>query len=387
MINKEIVLNSWDITTVPSPCYVLHETLLQANMEVIDQVRKATGVEIIVALKANAMWSIFPELRKHSDGATASSLAEARLVFEEYGELAHTYAPVYAQHEIEEILRYSSHITFNSLNQYERFGEMARKAGVSCGLRVNPEYSTVETDLYNPASSTSRLGVRSVDLSVWPEGVEGLHFHSLCESRPEDLRGTLQAIEERFGCFFSQLKWINFGGGHLMTHKDYDERELIQILCDFRTRYPHLRVILEPGSAFTWDTGCLVATVEDKVYNGGVNTLMLNVSFACHMPDCLEMPYKPIILGAHDPIEGEKCWRMGGNSCLAGDFYGDWAFDNGCEPEIGERIVFRDMIHYTMVKTTMFNGVTHPSIGIWNSQTGFRLVRQFSYEDYKNRMS
>ena len=387
MTDKDTILSGWDVSALPSPCYVLHETLLAANMEVIDKVRKATGAEVIVALKANAMWSIFPELRKHSDGATASSLAEARLVFEEYGQSAHTYAPVYSENEIGEILRYSSHITFNSLNQCRRFQERAVRQGISCGLRVNPEYSTVETDLYNPASPTSRLGVRSCDLQEWPDGIEGLHFHSLCESRPEDLRGTLAAVEERFGRFFPKLKWINFGGGHLMTHKDYDEDELIRILCDFRARHPHLRVILEPGSAFTWDTGCLVASVEDKVCNGGVNTLMLNVSFACHMPDCLEMPYKPAILGTHEPEAGEKRWRMGGNSCLAGDFYGDWAFDGGREPQVGDRIVFRDMIHYTMVKTTMFNGVTHPSIGIWHPDSGFRLVREFSYEDYKNRMS
>lgn len=387
MIDKNTILNDWDLSTVPSPAYVLHETLLADNLRVIDKVRKATGAEVIVALKANAMWSIFPELRRHSDGATASSLAEARLVFEEYGMPAHTYAPVYPEEEVDEILGYSSHITFNSLSQYRRFGERARLAGVSCGLRVNPEFSTVETDLYNPAIPTSRLGVRSVDLKEWPSGLEGLHFHSLCESRPEDLWGTLNAVEERFGRFFPKLKWINFGGGHLMTHEEYDEEELIGILKDFKARYPYLRVILEPGSAFTWDTGCLVATVEDKVCNGGVNTLMLNVSFACHMPDCLEMPYKPAILGTHEPAEGEKRWRMGGNSCLAGDSYGDWAFDGGREPQIGDRIVFRDMIHYTMVKTTMFNGVTHPSIGIWNPETGFRLVRKFGYEDFKGRMS
>lgn len=387
MTDKDSILIQWDLSSVPSPCYVLHETLLAANMEVIDKVRRATGAEIIVALKANAMWSIFPELRKHSDGATASSLAEARLVFEEYGIPAHTYAPVYTEGEIGEILQYSSHITFNSLSQYQRFGERAHRAGVSCGLRVNPEFSTVETDLYNPASPTSRLGIRSCDLNEWPEGVEGLHFHSLCESRPEDLRGTLKAVEERFGRFFEGLKWINFGGGHLMTHPDYDENELVDIICRFWARYSHLRVILEPGSAFTWDTGCLVATVEDKVCNGGVNTLMLNVSFACHMPDCLEMPYKPAILGTHEPAGNEKRWRMGGNSCLAGDFYGDWAFDGGREPQIGDRIVFRDMIHYTMVKTTMFNGVTHPSIGIWVPGNGFRLVKKFGYEDYKGRMS
>ncbi len=387
MTDKDIILRDWDCSSVPSPCYVLHETLLEENMRVIDKVRKATDVEVIVALKANAMWSIFPELRKHSDGATASSLAEAHLVFEEYGTPSHTYAPVYSENEISEILSYSNHITFNSLSQYERFGERALQAGVSCGLRVNPEFSTVKTDLYNPASPTSRLGVRSADISEWPDGVEGLHFHSLCESRPADLRETLKAIENRFGHFFHKLKWLNMGGGHLMTHKDYDEDELIHILCDFRTRYPHLRIILEPGSAFTWDTGCLVSTVEDKVFNGGTNILMLNVSFACHMPDCLEMPYKPVILGAHDPEVGEKVWKMGGNSCLAGDFYGDWAFDEGYEPQVGDKIVFRDMIHYTMVKTTMFNGVTHPSIGIWSPEKGFRLIKKFSYRDYKMRMS
>lgn len=387
MIDKEQLLKEWNFDSIPSPCYVLHETMLAANMEVIDKVRRSTRAHIIVALKANATWPIFPELKKHSDGATASSLSEARLVFEEYGEKTHTYAPVYTPEEIDEILRLSSHITFNSLNQYRRYAAKAHAAGVSCGLRINPEYSTVETDLYNPCNRGSRLGILAEDLTELPEGIEGLHFHALCESRPDDLRQTLKAVEQRFGRFFPQIKWLNMGGGHLMTHKEYDENELIAILNEFQARYPHLQLILEPGSAFTWDTGCLVATVEDKVSNGGVNTLMLNVSFACHMPDCLEMPYKPVILGAHDPQPGEKLWRMGGNSCLAGDYYGDWAFDGGVEPEIGTKIVFRDMIHYTMVKTTLFNGVTHPSIGIWNPTTGFRLLRKFGYADYKSRMA
>lgn len=382
--DKEQIIANWDFSKIPSPCYVLHTDLLQANLQTIDKVRKATKAEIIVALKANAMWSIFPVLKQHSDGATASSLAEARLVFEEYGDKTHTYAPVYTEAEIDELLSYSSHITFNSLGQYRRFGERAHHAGVSCGLRINPEYSTVETDLYNPCDSGSRLGIRSVDLPDLPDGIEGLHFHSLCESRPDDLRRTLEAVTQKFGHLFGKIRWLNMGGGHLMTHQEYDERELIRILNDFQQTYPHLRLILEPGSAFTWDTGCLVSTVEDKVCNGNVNTLMLNVSFACHMPDCLEMPYKPAIIGAHEPTENEKKWRMGGNSCLAGDFYGDWAFDR--EPEIGDRIVFRDMIHYTMVKTTMFNGVTHPSIAIYDPEKGLQIIRRFGYEDYRNRM-
>lgn len=374
-----------DFTKVPSPCFLLDEALLMRNLGIIDRVRREAGVEIIVALKACAMWSIFPLLAGHSDGATASSVAEARLVFEEYGQRAHTYAPVYTEREFPEIIRYSDYITFNSVAQYERFGPRAMLNGISCGLRVNPEFSTVETDLYNPASPDSRLGIISDNLPGLPAGVEGLHFHTLCESRPGDLRGTLEAFEERFGRFLPQVKWLNMGGGHLMTAEDYDADELIAILKGFRAKYPHLRIILEPGSAFTWRTGWLVSTVEDIVRNGGVNTLMLDVSFACHMPDTLEMPYKPAIIGAHEPSEGEVRWRMGGNCCLAGDFKGDYAFDR--EPSVGDTIVFEDMIHYTMVKTTMFNGVSHPSIAIMTGGGELRVIREFGYEDFKGRMS
>ncbi len=374
-----------DFSKVPSPCYVLDEQLLMKNLATIDRVRRESGAEIILALKACAMWSIFPTLAQHSDGATASSLAEARLVCEEYGERAHTYAPVYTEREIEELMQYSSHITFNSKGQFERFGARALLRGISCGLRINPRYSPVETDLYNPCVEGSRLGVTREEMGELPEGVEGLHFHVLCESRPEHLRKAFEAVEEHFGDLLDRVMWLNCGGGHLMTHAEYDCDELIAVIRDFKARHPHLRIILEPGSAFTWRTGYLVSTIEDVVRNGGVNTAMLNVSFACHMPDCLEMPYKPAILGAHDPAEGEKAWRMGGNSCLAGDFYGDWAFDH--ELQVGERIIFEDMIHYTMVKTTMFNGVSHPSIAIASADGDVRVVREFGYEDYKSRMS
>lgn len=374
-----------DFSKIPSPCYVLDEELLEQNLKVIDRVRREAGVEIIVALKACAMWSIFPTLAEHSDGATASSAAEAHLVFEEYGAPAHTYAPVYTDRNIEEILRTSSHITFNSLAQFERFGPRAILHGLSCGLRINPEYSPVEVDLYNPCVAGSRLGIRKEQLAELPAGVEGLHFHVLCESRPHHLRLALEAVERHFGHLLPQIKWLNMGGGHLMTHAEYDCEELIAILKEFKSRHSHLRLILEPGSAFTWRTGYLVATVEDIIRGGGVQTAMLDVSFACHMPDCLEMPYKPAILGAHDPEVGEERWRMGGNSCLAGDFYGDWAFDR--EPRVGDRIVFEDMIHYTMVKTTMFNGVQHPSIAIARKSGEVEIVREFGYEDYKGRMS
>lgn len=377
-----------DFNAVPSPCYLLDERALRQNLAVIDRVRAEAPVEIIVALKACAMWSIFPELARHSDGATASSAAEARLVFEEFGQPAHTYAPVYTDSNIDEILACSSHITFNSLHQFERFGQKAIRKGLSCGLRVNPRYSPVETDLYNPCVAGSRLGVTADVLEAaggLPQGIEGLHFHVLCESRPEHLRRALEALEANFGKWLDRVAWLNMGGGHLMTHADYNCEELIALLNEFHARHPHLRLILEPGSAFTWRTGYLVSTVEDIVENNGIHTAMLDVSFACHMPDCLEMPYKPAIVDAHDPQPGEKRWRMGGNSCLAGDYYGDWAFD--CEPAIGDRIVFEDMIHYTMVKTTMFNGVAHPAIAIADETGKVRIVRRFGYEDFKNRMS
>ncbi len=374
-----------DFSKAPSPCYILDEELLLANLAVIDRVRQEAGVEIIVALKANAMWSIFPTLAQHSDGATASSAAEARLVMEEYGEPAHTYAPTYTDESFSEILACSSHITFNSLNQFARFGQKAINKGISCGLRVNPRYSPVETDLYNPCVAGSRLGITPEELTELPEGIEGLHFHVLCESRPNHLRLALEAVEKHYGHLLNQIQWLNMGGGHLMTHQDYDCDELIEVLKSFKFRHPNLRLIMEPGSAFTWRTGVLLSTVEDIIENSGFHTAMLDVSFACHMPDCLEMPYKPAIVGAHDPQEGETAWRMGGNSCLAGDFYGDWAFENS--PKIGDRIIFEDMIHYTMVKTTMFNGVAHPSIAIARVNGEFEVVKKFGYEDYKNRLS
>ena len=386
MQTKDNMHRVWDLNEAPTPAYIIHEEMLRLNLATIDKVRREAGVEIIVALKANATWHLFPTLSEHSDGATASSLSEARLVVEHMGVKAHTYAPIYTEEEIDAILDASSHITFNSLSQYERYHERAIERGVSCGLRVNPEYSTVETDLYNPAMPESRLGVRACDLEILPAGIQGLHFHSLCESRPEDLEATLRSFEERFGRHLDRVQWVNFGGGHLMTHIDYDEDRLIEILRSFKARHPHLRIILEPGSAFTWDTGVLVARVEDIVRNGGRNTLMLNVSFACHMPDCLEMPYKPTILGMHNPTEGETAYWMGGNSCLAGDTMGAWATDDGHTPQIGERIIFRDMIHYTMVKTTMFNGVTHPLIVLYSPERGFETLRLFGYDDYKHRM-
>ncbi|WP_183414494.1 carboxynorspermidine decarboxylase [Microbacter margulisiae] len=377
-----------DYTQIPSPCFVLDEKRLRENLTLIRSVKEHAQVEIILAFKAFAMWSVFPVIREYIRYSTASSVAEAQLAFEEMGNQAHTYAPVYSDREFPSILRYSSHVTFNSLSQFEHFYPQTQQAEhpVSCGLRINPEYSSVSTDLYNPCSPGSRLGVTAGQLEdSLPAGIDGLHFHTLCESQAEDLEQTLAAVEAKFGHLFNRIQWLNMGGGHLMTRKGYDVEQLIHILKTFQAKYPHLQLILEPGSAFAWETGELVSTVLDVVDNHGIKTAMLDVSFACHMPDCLEMPYKPKILGAGEPVPGKPVYRMGGNSCLSGDYVGDWSFDKPLQP--GDRIVFMDMMHYTMVKTTYFNGVTHPSIGIWRPDNRFQLVREFGYEDYKNRLS
>ena len=374
-----------DYGKIPSPCYVLDEAAFRRNLELIRSVGDRAGVEIILAFKAFALWKVFPIVREYVACSTASSLCEARLALEEMGSPAHTYAPVYTEREFPAIAACSSHITFNSLGQFGRFYPQAARRGISCGLRVNPECSVVETDLYNPAVPGSRLGVVADALDDrLPEGVEGLHCHALCESTSHDLERLLAALEERFGRFFPHIRWLNLGGGHLMTREGYDVEHLVRLLRDFRARHPHIHVILEPGSAFAWRAGVLVSTVQDVVENHGVRTAMLDVSFACHMPDCLEMPYKPSIVGATEPVAGQPTYRMGGNSCLAGDYCGDWSFDRELRP--GDRIVFEDMMHYTTVKTTMFNGVTHPSIGLWTAGGDFRLLREFGYEDYKARM-
>ena len=376
-----------DYSEVPSPCYVIDEERLRRNLSLIRHVADGSGAEIILAFKGFAMWGVFPIFREYINGAAASSLHEARLCYEEMGSQAHTYSPVFIESEFDEILKYSSHITFNSLSQFHKYSEHMRKSSgkVTAGLRINPEFSEISHGLYNPCSPGSRLGITSEDLTDrLPEGVEGLHFHVLFESDSRALEKILQIVEIKFGRFFPQIKWINMGGGHLITGKNYDTDHLISLLKAFRER-TGLHIIIEPGSAFAWETGELVSTVEDIVENNGIRTAMLNVSFTAHMPDCLEMPYKPKILGATDPVTGKPVYRLGGNSCLSGDFMGDWSFDRELVP--GDRIVFLDMIHYTMVKTTTFNGVQHPSIGLWTLDRKFKLIREFGYYDYKNRLS
>lgn len=376
-----------DYNQIPSPCYVIEEERFRKNLSLIKNVADESGAEIILAFKGFAMWGVFPILREYISGAAASSVDEARLCYEEIGSPAHTYSPVYKEDDFQQILIYSSHVTFNSLAQYNKFsGEIKRSSGkISAGIRINPEFSEISHGLYNPCSPGSRLGVIANDLKDGlPEGIEGLHFHVLFESDSYALEKVLKVVEEKFGSILSQIKWINMGGGHLMTKENYDTAHLIKLIRAFREKWG-IHVILEPGSAFAWETGELVATVEDIVENQGIKTAILDVSFTAHMPDCLEMPYKPVVLNSVKASEGKPIYRLGGNSCLSGDVMGDWSFEK--ELRSGDRIIFLDMIHYTMVKTTTFNGVHHPSIGIWTREGKFRLIKEFSYGDYKNRLS
>jgi carboxynorspermidine decarboxylase len=373
---------------VPSPCFVIEEQKLRANLDLIMKVKREAEVEIIPAFKGFSMWSVFPILREYVTGASASSLNEARLCFEEMKSKAHTYAPAYNPSEFNEILGYSSHLVFNSMAQLTRHIQEVKDfpEKVSVGLRVNPEFSEVEPLIYNACAPGSRLGILASQLpEILPPEVEGLHFHTLCESGAEDLEKTLEAFETHFARYIPQIKWINMGGGHLMTRKGYDVEKLIDLLKKFKAKY-NKHIILEPGSAFAWETGVLVSTVLDVVENKSINTAMLDVSFAAHMPDCLEMPYKPRIEGSYfEPVLEKPTYRMGGNSCLSGDFVGFWSFDEELQP--GDRIIFEDMIHYTMVKTNFFNGVGHPSIGILHSDGEFELARSFGYQEYKSKLS
>lgn len=374
------------------PYYLLEERLLRRNLSLIQHVATESGAEVILAFKAFALWRTFPIFREYITHTTASSLGEARLAAEEFGTPAYTYSPAYTEDEFPEILRCSEHVTFNSLTQYSRFFPMVKAAdhAVSCGLRVNPEYSEIETELYNPCAPGSRFGVLQDQMpDTLPEGIEGFHCHCHCESDALALEHTLVHLEEKFGRWLPQLKWLNLGGGHLMTRQGYDTVHLINIIKGLRQRYPNLRIILEPGSAFAWQTGPLVSHVVDVVENHGIRTAILDVSFTCHMPDCLEMPYQPAVRGAETlpfdtPAGTEHLYRLGGNSCLSGDFMGTWRFDH--ELQIGEEVIFEDMIHYTTVKTTMFNGITHPSLVMERLDGTRQLLREYTYEDYRDRM-
>ena len=377
------------INELSTPCYVIDEKKLRENLEILKKVKDDTGCKILLAQKAFSNFFEYPLIGQYLDGTTASGLFEAKLGYEKMGKENHVFAPAFKESEIGEITDICEHLVFNSFSQLEKYADFCKEKGVSIGIRVNPESSTQgDHAIYDPCAPGSRLGVTLANFREdLVEKLDGIHFHTLCEQNSDDLETTLKAVEDKFGKYLKlpNIKWLNMGGGHLMTASWYDCDRLIALLKAFRFRHPNLRLILEPGSAFTWRTGFLVSTVEDIVENGGVTTAMLDVSFACHMPDCLEMPYKPAVIGAHEPADGEKRWRMGGTSCLAGDYCGDWAFDR--ELKVGERVVFEDMIHYTMVKTTMFNGVHHPSIVIARRDGRTDVIREFGYEDFRNRMS
>lgn len=375
-----------------TPVYIIEEKRLRHNLALIREVACRTDSEWILAFKAFALWKTFPIFREYISSTTASSLSEARLALEEFGAKAHTYSPAYKDDEFDDIVRCSSHLTFNSLSQYERFHERAGEC--SLGLRINPEYSEVETLLYNPCAPGTRFGVTADKLpEQLPSDIRGFHCHCHCESGSDVFERSLQHIEEKFSKWFPQIEWINFGGGHLVTRKDYDIERLVRLMQGFHERYPHLKVIFEPGSAFAWQTGPLVSSVVDIVEDKGIRTAILDVSFTCHMPDCLEMPYYPEVRGAQHVEEqnsqfsilnSQLVYRLGGNSCLSGDWMGDWAFDH--ELQVGEEIVFEDMIHYTTVKTNTFNGITHPSIAMLHSDGTLELLREYGYEDYRSRM-
>lgn len=374
-----------DFSLCPTPCYIVDERLLEKNLKILHSVQERTGCKILLALKGFSMFSVFPLVGKYLKGITASSLFEARLGYEEMGREVHIYSPAYLEEEFDEILKYCDHIVFNSFDQWNRYRERALKSGkVECGIRINPEYSEIKTPIYNPCYQYSRLGVTLKNFRPDElEGISGLHFHTMCEQNSDTLERTVKVVDEKFGSYISRMKWINMGGGHHITREDYDIDLLIDSIMYIKNKYC-VEVYLEPGEAIALNTGYLVATVLDIV-NNGMNIAILDTSAACHMPDVLEMPYRPNIIGAGMPDEYEFTYRLGGLTCLAGDVIGDYSFRQPLRP--GDRLVFCDMAHYTMVKNNMFNGVNLPSIAVFNEKDGIMVIRKFGYEDYKSRLS
>ncbi len=373
-----------NINELPSPAFVCEEELLIKNLELLKRVQDEANVNILLALKGFALWSTFDLCKKYLKGCCASGLHEAILAKEEFGREVHTFSPAFKDEEIDEIIDISNHLVFNSFSQFDRYKERAR-GKTSIGLRVNPEYSSVEVDLYNPCGTFSRLGITRKNFQEDNlEGVDGLHFHALCEQNVDALEGALKNFEERFSEFLPQMKWVNFGGGHHITREDYDVEALIKLLKDFKNRYPHLEVYLEPGEAVGWQTGYLMATVLDIVENG-MQIAILDTSAEAHMPDTLAMPYRADIRNSDLPNVKKYTYRLGGNTCLAGDIIGDYSFDKPIS--VGDKIILEDMIHYTMVKTTTFNGIKLPSIVLKKSDTCYQIVNNFGYNEYKSRLS
>lgn len=376
-----------DFSALPSPCYVVDERLLTKNLELLQSIQQRTECSILLALKGFSMYATFPLVAKYLKGVTSSSLFEARLGYEEMGKEVHIYSPAYLEAEFDEIMSYCDHIVFNSFSQWHKYKDRVKNNSqkkIECGIRINPEYSEIEVDLYNPCFKHSRMGVTLSNFK--PEeldGIDGLHFHTMCEQNSDTLERTLKVVDEKFGAYLKKMKWINFGGGHHITRPDYDVETLIRSIMFIRDKYD-IDVYLEPGEAVALNTGYLVATVLD-ILDNGMNLAILDTSAACHMPDVLEMPYRPQIIDAGMPDEYAYTYRLGGPTCLSGDVIGDYSFKQPLKP--GDRLVFCDMAHYTMVKNNTFNGVNLPSIALYNEKDGIQVVKQFEYEDYKSRLS
>ncbi|MCB1316103.1 MAG: carboxynorspermidine decarboxylase [Leptospiraceae bacterium] len=382
-----------DLDSIRTPVHIIDEVALTRNLRVLRSVQDRTGAKIILALKAFAQFSVFPLIRDYLPGSTASSLNEARLAAEEFKGEVHLCAPAFPPEEVPKLVELADHIVFNSFYQRDLFWPAVQKANahrsadpIQCGLRLNPEHRETEVALYDPCAPGSRMGIRHADFIKGDlSGITGLHFHTLCEVGCPPLARTLEAVERKFGRYIHQMQWINWGGGHHISHPDYDVDGLCRLIDDFRNRYHHIQVYLEPGEAIAIRTGVLVSTVLD-IINQTPPVVILDTSATAHMPDVLEMPYRPEIYGAGEPGQFAHTYRLGGLTCLAGDVIGDYSF---AEPlRRGDRLMFLDMSHYTMVKSSNFNGVRTPSIAIANSDTGsLRVVREFGYEDFRNRLS
>ena len=374
-----------DFSHLHTPCYVVDERLLIKNLEILKSVEERTGAKILLATKAFSMYRTFPLIGKYLSGVTSSSLHEARLGYEEMGKEVHIYAAAYREDDFDEIMKYSNHIVFNSFKQWEKFKERVKTypKKISCGLRINPEYAEVETEIYNPCAPNSRMGITLENFKPEAlEGIEGLHFHVMCEQNSDTLERILERVEEKFGPYMHQMKWINFGGGHWITKEDYDIERLVKCIEHIRDTYK-VQVYLEPGEAIASNAGYLVSRVLDTMKNR-MNLAILDTSATCHMPDVLEMPYRPHIIGSGKPNEKAYTYRLGSATCLSGDVIGDYSFDSPLEE--GQQLVFCDMAIYTMVKNNTFNGINLPDIVYYSEDKGFEVVKSFGYEDFKRRL-
>ncbi|MFZ1562851.1 MAG: carboxynorspermidine decarboxylase [Leptotrichiaceae bacterium] len=375
-----------DISSLPTPSYIVDERLLIKNLEKLKSIIDKTGCRILLAQKGFSMFYFYPLIKKYLNGTTASSLYEARLGFEEMGNETHIFNPSYREDEIDEILSMVDHIVFNSFNQWSKYKNIVKshERDISCGLRVNPEYSSVETEIYNPTGKFSRFGVTKVNFKEDElDGIDGLHFHALCEQNSDALEATLVAFEEKFGQYLHGMKWVNFGGGHHITRDDYDVEKLINCINHIKNKY-NVEVYLEPGEAVALNTGFLVTEVLDTIYNE-MDILLVDTSAACHMPDVIEMPYRPFIINSGIPNEKAYTYKLGGPTCLAGDVIGDYSFDNPIN--IGDKLIFTDMAHYSMVKNNTFNGINLPAIAVYTEKDGVKVIKSFKYEDFRNRLS